>query len=289
VAALEAGSRPPDAATAERLRAHLGALPDGWARADALEGAADRARSAVLAREASLLASVLPRLLKRRDRALRQAGWCAVPLLWPASGTTLTGSLPVTLGALLQGAGPGGPLNAIHDGVPVWIVGAGGSLLSGNGTVHGLDTSGAWHTANMLGGLNVGAAWRALREAAASGSRAAGGTPTRWSLATIAAELGLPVPPVTFTDTEGRLLARWDPRFGALHDASGRTLDTTPHPEDEEAWQQRVPAPFPIRRAGWFEDAEERVVAFFDGWLPDGVAVPLDAPTEPPAHVSPCA
>jgi transcriptional regulator with XRE-family HTH domain len=277
VSALESGQRDPDPDTQDRLRTLLGALPDGWERADALEGRVNRARASVIARELALLAAVLPRLVARRDRALRHPGWCAVPIHAPASGTSITGGLPLTLGALLYGCGPGGPLHVVRDGVPVWIVGAGGSLLSGAGTIHTLAADGTWHGDNTIDGMNVGAAWQALRQAREGWKRArpdGGTTPTRWGLATIAVELGIPVTPVTLTDAEGTVLARWDARSGALRDAQGRTLDTFPHPDDDEAWAARAPLTSPERRAGWFEDAHGAVVAIFDGWLADGVTPP---------------
>jgi transcriptional regulator with XRE-family HTH domain len=292
VSALENGTREPDAATCATLRTLLGALPDGWERARTLEAAVNRARASVIARELDLLADVLPRLVARRDRTLRHTGWCAVPIHAPMSGTTITGGLPLTLGTLVHGCGPGGPLHATREGVPVWILGAGGSLLSGRGTIHTLQPApgrAAWHTDGTLDQHNVGGAWHALRQARDAWRQTSGDAatrPTRWSLTTIAVELGIPIAPVTLTDADGATIARWDPRSGALRDARGHTRDTVPHPDDDEAWAARPAPASPERRAGWFEDARGEVVAIFDGWLPDGLVPPPQAHAEAPTSAA---
>ncbi len=269
VAGLESGQKLPDPQTRAAIVARLGRLPTGWADADALEARANKARASVLLREIELLTRVLPRLVARRAEI--PPGWRDVPILGLRSGSTITGTLAMTVGHLVNGLRPGGPLHVAHNGEPMWLVAAGGSLLSGNGDVELLSPLGERRTvqASELGGL--GRNFQLLRQA-----REGHGAPkaTRWSLATVGCALGMEVAPVRLTRADGTPSASWDPRTGQLRDAGGARSDTTPAPDDEARWASRAaPPPWPERHAGWFEGADSRVVAFFDGWLPDGLFV----------------
>ncbi len=163
VAALEEGRAVPDAATRAALHAALGSVPNGWDRAEAAERrhAADQTLDRATALRT--LAAVLPVLADSPGRM--RAGWEDIPVRWPSSGTSLTGSLRVTLGALVWGCRPGGPLEVRVGGRDGWIVGASGSLLSGRGTILVLTRDGRWVEDNTFGTLNVGAAWRSLAAA----------------------------------------------------------------------------------------------------------------------------
>ncbi len=196
VAALEQGRTVPDGATRTALRAALGALPDGWDRAEEAERlrAADQALDRATALRA--LAAVLPVLAEHPDRM--RAGWEDLPVRWPSSGTSLTGTLRVTLGALVWGGRPGGPLEVRVGGQDGWIVAASGSLLSGRGTILVLTRGGRWVEDNAFGTLNVGAAWRRLAAACqghAAERAAAGGEAGAHAL-------------LTWTDVERELLGR---------------------------------------------------------------------------------
>jgi len=282
VAMLESGQRFPDVATCERLRSILGRLPTGWSQAGAIEAAVERERWAMLESEKRYLAMLLPRLVARRKETLARQGWCDVTLTVPHSGTMLTGDLRLTIGDIVFGAAPGGPLTIAPDDAEKptrWIIGAIGSLLSGRGTVYTLASDGSWHSGNIVDRVTVGAAWnqltkvrkgwRELRE-----SRGIQMCHTNWSLATIAAELGLPAKPVEFSDVDGTCHATWDPRSGILRDSAGTMLDVTPHPDDAAGWRARKPTRTLSCFPGWFQDGDERIVALFDGWVPADLAVP---------------
>lgn len=305
VAALEYGAQIPDARTLERLRAIFGAAPDGWAAAEALEHAVSvKGKALRYSRETTLLAQVFPRLVAERENVLRQPAWWGVPVEIPVSGTNFTGELRLALGDILFGAGPDGPLTVEIDGTPGWLVGACGSLLSGCGVVYVVGANGSWHETERLETISVGSAWRRLHDSrlawrrqgtpvpidtamrqddesetrrfvwAPFNSKVPRAPPTRWSLSTIAAALGLPVSPVNLSGVDFVPRATWDPRTGVLRDVNGTILDTTPHPDDAAAWAARMPARDLYRRPGRFEDADERVVALFDGWVPWDLAVP---------------
>jgi transcriptional regulator with XRE-family HTH domain len=163
VAALEDGRTVPDAATREAIRSVFGDVPDGWDRAVVAER--DLAVQTRLEREEAsrLLALVLPRLVAAPERM--QAAWEDVPIQWPRSGTSITGPLRVTLGALVRGCRPGGPLECSVDGERAWIVAASGSMLSGVGTVHALTADGRWVEGSRIGDWGVAQAWKALARA----------------------------------------------------------------------------------------------------------------------------
>ncbi len=269
VAGLESGQKLPDPQTRAAIVGTLGRLPAGWDDAEALEARANKARASVLLREIELLRRVLPRLVARRAEV--PTGWRDVPVLGLRSGSTITGTLAMTVGHLIDGLRPGGPLHVAHNGEPMWLVAAGGSLLSGNGYVELLSPLGERRTVHTseLGGL--GRNVQLLRQAR-EGQGAP--NPTRWSLATVGCALGLEVTPVRLTRADGTPSSTWDPKTGQLCDERGRPMDITPAADDNAAWSERPPAPpWPERHAGWFEGADGRVVAFFDGWLPDGLIV----------------
>ena len=269
VAGLESGQKLPDPQTRAVIVARLGRLPTGWDDADALEARANRARASVMLREIDLLSRVLPRLVARR--ADLPSGWRDIPIHGLRSGSTITGTLPMTVGHLVHGLRPGGPLHVAHKGEPMWLVSAGGSLQTGSGYVELFSPRGERRTLPASEMDGVGRNLHLLRQAR-EGAVSPG--PTRWSLATVACALGLEVAPVRLTRADGTPLAAWDPKSGDLRDAGGVRLDTTPSPDDEAAWAARsAPPPWPERHAGWFEGADGRVVAFFDGWLPDGLFV----------------
>lgn len=276
VAALEFGAQIPDPRTLERIGAVCGVVPEGWVAAEALEQAVyvtgKRVRES---RENALLTQVFPRLVAERETVLGRPQWWGVRLPSPVSGTSQTGVLSLTLGDILYGAGAGGPLNVEIDGTPGWLVGAGGSLLSGCGVVYVVGADGSWH--QPRGRFSV--AFRSLHECRSAwrrqhAAKVPDAPPTWWTLSTIAAELGLPVSPVNLSGVDLVPRATWDPRTGVLRDVDGTILDTTPHPDDEAAWGARTPARRLYRRDCWFEDDDERVVALFDGWVPWGLAVP---------------
>jgi transcriptional regulator with XRE-family HTH domain len=173
VAALEEGRTVPDAATREAIRGVFGDVPDGWDRAVVAE--LDLAVQTRFERDEAcrLLALVLPRLVAAPERM--QAAWEGVPIRWPRSGTSITGPLRVTLGALVRGCRPGGPLECSVDGERAWIVAASGSMLSGAGTVHALTADGRWLEANRIGDRGVVHAWKSLARACAEHAAARDG------------------------------------------------------------------------------------------------------------------
>ena len=133
VGAIEAGVRWPDPAQQDVLRVLFGGLPDGWARADALE-AGTRAEALRAADQERVLAVALVVELRGRvDEVLADPAACGLLLPRPFGFFH-----PATLGALLIGLT--GPLRlpARDD---AWMVGGFGSPFSGRGRVAVLDVS----------------------------------------------------------------------------------------------------------------------------------------------------